>query len=161
MTYAANTDVSVEKSKAEIERILRRYGADGFMSGWEGSVAFLRFRVTNPSARIVSLQVEMPDRHDRQFTHYQRVSYGSMIERKESVADGLWEQACRQRWRAMKLIVQAALEAVEIGVMTFDEAFMAFIELPNGQTISQHLAPKLAALTENSPMPVLLLAGKK
>lgn len=32
--YANTTTVSVSKSKAEIEDILHRYGASGFMSGW-------------------------------------------------------------------------------------------------------------------------------
>ena len=33
--YATDTRVSVERSKAEIEAILARYGADQFMYGWE------------------------------------------------------------------------------------------------------------------------------
>ena len=33
--YAATTDVPAEKSRAEIEATLRRYGATGFAYGWE------------------------------------------------------------------------------------------------------------------------------
>jgi hypothetical protein len=36
MAYAANTTVAPEKSRAEIERTLRRYGADAFSYGYEG-----------------------------------------------------------------------------------------------------------------------------
>ena len=32
--YAAKTTVTVEKSKTEIEAVLRRYGADQFMYAW-------------------------------------------------------------------------------------------------------------------------------
>lgn len=32
--YAADTSVSVEKSRAEIERILQRWGAEQFVYGW-------------------------------------------------------------------------------------------------------------------------------
>lgn len=33
MAYAENTSVSSEKSRAEIERTLQKYGADQFMYG--------------------------------------------------------------------------------------------------------------------------------
>lgn len=33
--YAATTEVSEEKSRMEIETILRRYGANAFSYGWE------------------------------------------------------------------------------------------------------------------------------
>lgn len=41
---AQNTSVSSEKSRAEIERILRRYGADGFMYGWEARPGYPALR---------------------------------------------------------------------------------------------------------------------
>ncbi len=34
MTFAEKTDVSPERSKAEIETLVSRYGADQFASGW-------------------------------------------------------------------------------------------------------------------------------
>ena len=42
-TYASRTKVPVERSKAEIEKMLKRYGAKGFASGWQGSIARLEF----------------------------------------------------------------------------------------------------------------------
>lgn len=33
-TYASQTTVSPDRSRAEIERTLSRYGATGFMYGW-------------------------------------------------------------------------------------------------------------------------------
>ena len=47
MRYASDTEVSVEKSRSEIEGTLRRYGATGFLSGWEGSQAMIAFKVDN------------------------------------------------------------------------------------------------------------------
>lgn len=35
MAYASDTSVPVDRSKAEIERILERYGASAFMYGWD------------------------------------------------------------------------------------------------------------------------------
>ncbi len=43
MKFAADTNVSVEKSKAEIESTLSRFGADQFMSGWTGTQAVIGF----------------------------------------------------------------------------------------------------------------------
>lgn len=65
-TYAANTDVSADKSRAEIERTLRRYGADGFMYGWETNRAVIGFTM---NARQVRFVIGMPDPNERRFTH--------------------------------------------------------------------------------------------
>lgn len=53
MAYAKDTSVPVDRSKAEIERILIRYGADGFMYGWEGNSAMILFRVRGKMLRFV------------------------------------------------------------------------------------------------------------
>lgn len=42
--YAEGTDVPVERSKAQIEEILRRYGASAFASGWDKQHAMLAER---------------------------------------------------------------------------------------------------------------------
>jgi hypothetical protein len=42
--YAKDTTVTTAASKAEIERIVERYGASGFMSGWSGDNAVLAFK---------------------------------------------------------------------------------------------------------------------
>jgi hypothetical protein len=42
-TYAAQTSVSADKSRAEIERTLTRYGATSFAYGWQGSQAMVGF----------------------------------------------------------------------------------------------------------------------
>lgn len=39
MAYAERTVVSPEKSRGEIERVLSRYGAKGFMYGWDNGRA--------------------------------------------------------------------------------------------------------------------------
>ncbi len=45
MKYAGKTQVSSDKSKAEIERTLQRYGATGFMYGWQDSIAVIMFQM--------------------------------------------------------------------------------------------------------------------
>lgn len=138
--YAANTSVPVERSRNEIEATLLRYGASQFMYGWSGDGAMIAFLVeTEQGKRNVRFVLPLPSRDERRFTHH------SQGVRTASAAQGLWEQACRQRWRALLLVVKAKLEAVESGIATFEDEFLAYIMLPDGSTVSELLAPQLQA----------------
>jgi hypothetical protein len=149
--FAAKTDVSVSASKAEIERLVERYGASGFMSGWKAEIAVIAFSMQD---RQVRFTLSMPSRDDEQFTTYMR---GSVPHRREpDSAHKLWEQACRQKWRALALVVKAKLEAVESGISTFEDEFMASIVMPNGRTVSEEIIPKIAAAYETGAVQPLL-----
>lgn len=65
-TYAADTSVSTDRSRAEIERTLRRWGAEQFMYGWTDQAAIVGFVMRNRQVKFV---VPMPDPNDRSFTH--------------------------------------------------------------------------------------------
>jgi hypothetical protein len=151
--YASSTSVSAEKSRAEIERDLRRYGADQFMSGWDkGGQAILGFRF---NGRMIRMLLSMPDPKAREFTH--TPSRGTR--RREDDAAREWEQACRQRWRALALVIKAKLEAVTAGITTFEDEFLAFTMLPDGTTVNQWIGPKLLAAYDKGEMPKALLPG--
>ena len=145
--YAENTSVSVNQSKAEIERIVERYGADQYMSAWSADQAVIGFRM---EGRQVRFMLSMPDRSEKDFTHHSRGM------RTEEAAYKAWEQACRQRWRALSLVIKAKLEAVESGISIFEDEFMANIVLPNGRTVSQEVRPRIAHAYETGDMPALL-----
>jgi hypothetical protein len=66
------------------------------------------------------------------------------------------EVARRQRWRALALAIKAKLEAVESGIATFEEEFMAYIVLPDGQTVGEFLSPQIEAAYSSGRMPPLL-----
>lgn len=145
--YAADTSVSVSNSKAEIERIIERYGATGFMSGWSADQAMIAFAMNQRQIRFV---LTMPARDDKDFTHHSKGS------RTAEAAFKAWEQACRQRWRALALVIKAKLEAVESGISVFDDEFMANIVMPNGRTVSEEVRPRIAHAYETGSMPPLL-----
>lgn len=137
--YAANTTVTVEKSRNEIESVLARYGASKFMYGWDGDGAVIAFVIgEGDEKRQVRFQLPLPSRDERRFTHHSRGR------RTATEVERQWEQACRQRWRALLLVVKAKLEAVESGIASFEDEFLAYIMLPNGMTVSDLLAPQLA-----------------
>lgn len=106
--YAENTSVSSERSRAEIEQTLARYGADGFMYGWDGGTAVLAFQM---HGRRIRFDLAMPDRNDEAYT-----TTDTGRERAPTQAAKAWEQSCRQRWRALALVIKAKLEAVESGI---------------------------------------------
>lgn len=149
--YAANTDVSSSRSRDEIERTLERYGADQFLYGWQEESAVVGFRM---NGRQIKFVLPLPSKDDDAFHIYKR---GSVPHRREpEQAAKLWEQATRQRWRALALVVKAKLEAVETGITTFDDEFLAHIVLPNGTTAGEWLKPQVEEAYRIGAMPALL-----
>lgn len=139
--YAARTTVSVEKSRNEIEQTLARYGAKQFMYGWSGKGAIVAFvvRLESGQDRQVRFELPLPSRDDREF------QYHSRGKRTPAQAEALWEQACRQKWRALALVVKSKLEAISSGIATFEDEFLAYTMLPSGETVSQWLTPQMEA----------------
>lgn len=142
--YASNTTVSTEASRSEIERTLRRYKADAFMYASEADRAVIQFRI---GLRQVRFMLHMPDPRDCEFTQHSRGT------RTPDAAEKLWEQACRQRWRALALVIKAKLEAVSAGITTIEDEFLAHTVLPDGQTVSQMIQPQLRIAYETGAMP--------
>lgn len=148
--YASQTEVTSDRSRAEIERTLARYGATQFMYGWETGRAVIGFAMND---RLVRFVLPMPDRSDRRFT---QTPTGKP--RAATAAESAWEQACRQRWRALALVVKAKLEAVESGITEFEDEFLAQIVLPDGSTAGGWLRPQIASAYESGAMPTMLPA---
>lgn len=149
--YAAKTSVPADRSRAEIERTLIRYGADSFGYGWEEGRAVIVFRAHDRHIRFV---LPMPDPQAREFTRHERGA------RTATAAEALYDQAVRQRWRALALVVKAKLEAVDAGIVTFEEEFLAHVVLPDGQTAGDWLMPQVAQAYETGDMPSLLPGGQ-
>lgn len=145
--FASETKVSVATSKAEIERIVERYGATGFMSAWSNDQAVIAFAMDD---RQVRFKLQMPGKDERRFTQHSRGA------RTPEAALGEWEKACRQRWRALALVIKAKLEAVESGISVFEDEFMANVVMPNGRTVSDEIRPKIAAAYETGAVQALL-----
>lgn len=149
--YAENTTVPAERSQAEIQQTLRRYGATGFVFAQddERHQAMIQFRA---QGRMVKLVLPLPDPDDEAFRLTpQRRTPRSPQKRREA-----YEQEVRRRWRSLALFVKATLEAVEAGIITFDRAFLAHLMLPDGRTVAQHLQPRIETAYATGEMPALL-----
>lgn len=150
--YAKGTTVEVTKSRAEIERTLARYGASSFMYGWDQRGAMVAFVIElEGGPRQVQFHLPLPARDSREFTHHSRGA------RTASESERLWEQACRQRWRALNLVVKAKLEAVETGIASFEQEFLSYIVLPSGETVGKWFAPHLVEAYDKHLMPPSVL----
>lgn len=77
-------------------------------------------------------------------------------DRTEKSQYDAWEQACRQRWRALLLVIKAKLEATECGISSFESEFMANIVLPDGTTAGDFMLPQIAEVYKNGTMPPML-----
>lgn len=94
----------------------------------------------------------MPDRTEFRMTPSRRQR------RTDAQVEKAYEQAVRQRWRALALMVKAKLEAVEAEIATFEEEFLAHIVLPDGSTVGQTMIPQVAVAYETGQMPKMLPA---
>ena len=149
--YAASTEVSSGRSRDEIERTLARYGATQFVYGWDEGQAVIGFGV---HGRQVRLQLPMPDRDAHEFT---RTPTG--LPRSATGAQRAYEQATKQRWRALALIVKAKLEAVTAGIVTFEDEWAMHMLLPDGRTVRDHVLPAIEQAYETGTMRPLLAIG--
>lgn len=148
--YATDTNVSSERSRAEIERTLTRYGADQFLYGWDNEKAVVGFRM---HGKMVRFTIPMPNRNDREFKETPTGRW-----RSEDSCSKAYEQAIKQRWRALGLVVKAKLEAVESGITTFETEFLPYFVLPNDRTVAEEALPALER-TYKTGQPMALLPG--
>jgi len=62
----------------------------------------------------------------------------------------------RRRWRSLLLVTKARFVAVEDGVLSLEDAFMADVVLPDGQTVGEWLHPQLDTAYAIAQMPSLV-----
>ena len=146
--YAEKTDVSCERSQAEIRAIIGRYGATRYATLDEPGRAAIMFEVQD---RRIRFTLPLPNITDKQFDYDGRNSFRSVEARHR-----VWEQACRQRWRALALAIKAKLEAVETGIATFEEEFLNYIVLPDGVTVGEFIRPQIEVAYSKGVMPKML-----
>jgi hypothetical protein len=153
MAFAEKTVVSPDKSRAEIEALLRRYGATEFGSAWSADGrALIQF---SASGRLLRFELTLPSPNEKRFTLRPNSSYRL---RPAALAREAHEQEVRRLWRALALVVKAKLEAVQSGITTFESEFLAHIVMPDGKTVGQHVAPTIAAAYETGRVRALLPA---
>lgn len=148
--YAETTTVGVDRSRAELEKLLVKAGATGFSYGWQDlagvQAAVVEFIL---DGRHVRLMLPLPTREEFTFTPTGKARLSASI-------DAAIAQGTRARWRALLLIVKAKLEAIAAGVVSFDEEWLPYLVLPDGRTVAATVAPGIAEAYATGATPQLL-----
>ncbi len=150
--YASKTSVTAEKSRNEIERTLVRFGADSFLYGWQGDTALIQFRAND---KVVKFLLPLPDKGDPRFT----LTPAGRRQRDPEATLKAWEQETRSSWRALAVVIKAKLVAVDAGIVTFEEEFLAHIVLPSGETIGDWVIPQIDRAYESMPRAIPQFTG--
>ena len=146
--YAEDTTVPVTKTVEEIDRLLASKGARSFATGSdrEAGTAYVACRV-NDRALLFRLQLPMPSDFAMKPS---RATWRPPTPRKRAEVDKLFERACRSRWRALLLAIKSKFVAIESGVETFDEAFLAALMVRDESGVSRRMGDLAVRLIEAS-----------
>jgi hypothetical protein len=159
--YAEGTTVPAEHSRREVERVLERYGASGFGYAWDRfderacGQSWCRSQ-KRPIAECEAAHKWEIRLYPRELVHVTfrlhervvRLDVPMPCEVDEAPRGG-WtkarlEAATRQRWRALVLVLKAKLEAVDAGISTLEQEFLANVVMEDGRTIGQAIIPRLS-----------------
>ncbi len=140
--YAAGTEVSIARSREEIEKLLRNYGATSFMYGSQGDRAAVMF--------------ELKGRQYRMEVSYPALRSFRSARRTDLQMQAAYEAEQRRRWRSLALVIKAKLEAVNSEITTIEQEFLAHAVMPDKRTVSQWLEPQIKEIYATGKMPPLL-----
>ncbi len=101
--------------------------------------------------RRIRIVLPMPDPEELRYTKHKPPRECSTKQWDET-----YEQACREKWRSLLLIVRAKLESVAADVTTFDDEFLAYMVLPDNSTAGDWMGPQIEQAYQNGEMPTLL-----
>lgn len=144
--FAADTEVPIDRSQAQIKSLLIAYGAVEtgiYESGARHVVAWgmqgMRLRMGFAVPALEAFAVD-GRKHAR-----------SVPERQVAL-----DKELRRLWRALLLVLKAKLEATRSGIVSFEDEFMPHIILPGGSTMGEQLRPQLAQIAASGKLPPLL-----
>lgn len=141
MASYATTQVTVEKSQGEIRKLLTKHGASQFQfsegvgpnDSWWVGVTFVH------DDHLVRVAVPLKDMDEGELSG--KVRRARTKTRAEFIAEHN-DQEGRRIWRVIYWSLKARMEAVEEGLESFEQAFLAHMVDPGtGQTIWDVIRP--------------------
>ena len=70
-------------------------------------------------------------------------------------------QQQRQRWRALRLVIYAKMEAIECGISTIEREFLAWAQGADGRTIGDVFEGRMLEWAKQGPKMLALPAPEK
>lgn len=133
-----STKVAVHESQADVRELLRRRRATGLQISeyWQEdqAVADVRFGMPAPEGGFYAyrIRVRTPDpgplEKVDQYSHKPRAATTQELRDHQAGAE-------RQIWRLVYWWLKAQFEAAEAGLVSLEEAFLPWMELPDGRTV--------------------------
>lgn len=145
--YAQGTDVHPIRTRSEIESLVTKHGATGYVAGWHDNKARVMFEMRG---RRIRFEIALLPVGDPRFT---RRGYNVVPPAKAKAA---FEQYEREQWRLLLMLIKGKLEAIRNNAAIFDDEMLAYTVMPNGQTVGEWLHPQLETHLQNNQMPPLL-----
>lgn len=143
MGYASGTGVPVERSRAELERILSKAGATKTAFMRDGACAQIGFVLDSTPVRLV---VEVPTLKDIRRNADAEPPYGwkggSEVWRL-NWCEAQQAKEEKRKWRVLVLLLKAKLEAIQSGDTTVAREFLADLVVKGG-TVYAQIADQLA-----------------
>jgi hypothetical protein len=138
--YASETEVTVERSKMQIERLLTEFKASSIMMGSNAHQSIIAFEMAE---RRIKFVLPLPQ-------------LGEFPRHRHRNPRAALEQATRTRWRALYLALRAKLEMAATGITTFEDEFLAHVMMPDGQTVGEMTRPRIAQAYQSGEVRPLL-----
>ena len=140
MAAYSSTTVPVERSQAEIRKLLGLHGAQRFAFGEETDDAGVRWAAVTFTHGGLVVRMRVPHKPVDERAIRSKVQRARTKTFEDFEAE-MVEQEARRIWRVMAWNLKARLVSVEEGVETFAEAFLAHLVNPQtGQTVYEDLA---------------------
>ena len=156
--YAKGTKVGVAKSREEIDRILRKWGADQLqwsedVKGGKSMLRFLwEFDGAEYCARFV---VNVPSEAE--------IKDESVDGRTGEFSQNKFDQAMKRRGmvehRELALLLKAIFVAVEAGLIQAEQILLPFLEDRDGQTVAELVLPHMKTIHKRGGVKLLLARG--
>ena len=135
MTYAAGTSVGEDRSRAELQWLLEKFGADrfGFQVDNAAHLAKITF-MYKEAYFLFRLPLARPEDKQVKFTPGGKARCMNQISQLLACEN-------RRRWRSLCLAIKAMLVGVEDGIFNFGEVFMPYMIWGDGRTTAETLLP--------------------
>lgn len=128
--FMESTEIAPEKSIAEIEACLAKYGATAILKDYEkGEIEALSFRI-KVGTQEVPFRLPCRWKAIEEIFHKRADRYASEREVESRKA-----KARRVAWRQILRWVQAQMALVETSMVKVEEVFLPYIQGPGGQTV--------------------------
>ena len=119
----ASTKIDIEKSKIQINELLKKFGVSGIQWTWADNIEILRFIHDfefEGVNRHIGYEIQVPEMGIKRGRTYEK-----RLERND-----------RQAYRIVWHVLKARFVAVESGLKTFEEEFLSDIiyKLPDGRS---------------------------